>query len=405
MSSKKHYLIPIILAAYALLLLIGSTYPFFEWQLLEFSEWFASFESETRYVPRSDFILNILIYIPLGLLISILLRTRVEGSLLLVYSSLIAAGFALGMELIQSFIPSRAHSFIDLLMNSIGSFAGALIHHVTKKHSTLGKKLRSLRYSWFMKGRYAELGMVIIALWALSEISPLAPALKVSMLLNDFALFTQGLLDVSQWQWLNILSFGFEIFVLFYITECILVNKNSTQFIFGIFAGIIIYLKIPVADIQLSPDFFWGLILGIGLYFGFKNQTTKIRILLAIGALVSTYLIHQLNYPSHSSIENYTAFNWLPFDSDAKRINRVTEILNIAWTFLALSFLTLSLKQTYIKKNGAIGLGIVIIVAFITEWQQQFLQHTSADITEVLIAVFAWALPYFHPEIRRGLKN
>jgi len=82
----------------------------------------------------------------------------------------------------------------------------------------------------------------------------------------------------------------------------------------------------------------------------------------------------------------------------------VTEILNIAWIFLALSFFTLSIKQVMVKRNGVIGLFVVGVIAFSLEWQQQTLQNTSADITDVLIAMFAWALPYFHPEIQRGIK-
>jgi len=402
MSSKKHYLIPLITSTYVLLLLIGSTYPFTDWQWPAPGNWLNSFEHSMRYVPRSDFIINFLIYIPLGLLISILLRKQINYFPLLITSTAIATGFGLIMEALQLFIPPRAHSFIDLSMNASGAFAGALIHHFTKKHSKSGNYLRDIRYKWFRQGRYAELGLVIIGLWALSEISPLAPTIKFELIAVEYSNFTQHLFAYSGLNFFTITAFAFEIVALFLITEFILNNKTTSLFVFGVFAGVVIYLKLPVADTRLAPEYVWGLIAGIGFYFVTQKQSINSRTKLVMYALFLAYLISQLNHPPQILSENFNAFNWLPFDSDAKRINRVTELLNIAWIFLALSFFTLSIKQANVKKNGLIGLSLIGIVTLLLEWQQLTLQNTSADITDVMVAMFAWALPYFHPEIRRG---
>ena len=401
MPSRKHYLIPLITAAYVLLLFVGSIYPFTDWQWPAYESWFGSFENATRYVPRSDFIINFLIYVPLGALISIQLRDRVNYYLLLITSTVFASSVGLTLELLQLFIPSRAHSLIDLLMNASGAFIGALLHHFTKKHSALGQYLRSVRYQWFVRGRYAELGMVIIAFWALSEISPFAPTLSTEVITQDYSAFISHLFVSEKWDLFIIASFAFEIFALFLIAEFVLIDKTTSLFVFGTFAGVIIYMKIPVADIQLTPEFFWGLISGIGLYFFTQTKTIEMRTKLVMYALLCAYIINQLNHPSQISVDT---FNWLPFDSDAERINRVTEILNISWIFLALSFFALSIKQKEIKKNGMIGLAVVGIVSLMLEWQQLTLQNTSADITDVMVAMFAWALPYFHPEIRRGVR-
>lgn len=405
MTSKKHYLIPLITSTYVLLLFIGSTYPFTDWQWPNYENWLESFESSIRYIPRSDFIINFLIYVPLGIFSSILLRKRVHNRTLLITSVLLATSFAFLMETLQLFIPSRAHSFIDLSMNAMGALTGALIHHFTKKHSAMGRYLRNIRYKWFKRGRYAELGMVIIGLWALSEVSPLAPAFNFELIALDYQQLSQQIFQFSQLDIYLIIAFSFEIFALFLITELVLIDKSTSLFVFGIFAGIIIYLKLPVADISLHAEYLWGLIAGIAFYFFTQKQKKELRIKLVMYALFFAYLINQLNHPAQLSAEDFNSFNWLPFDSDAKRISRVTEILNIAWIFLALSFFTLSIKQTSIKLNGVIGLAIVTSVAFILEWQQQSLQNTSADITDVLVAMFAWTLPYFHPEIRQGPKR
>ncbi len=401
MPTKKHYLIPLITSTYLLLLLVGSLYPFTDWQWPAYENWINSFENTTRYVPRGDFIINFLIYVPLGILVSIQLRDRFHTYLLLAASALLATSAGLLMETLQLFIPSRAHSFIDLSMNASGAFVGALLHFSTQKHSSLGKRLRHIRYLWFKRGRYAELGLVIIALWALSELSPFAPTLDFKMLAFDYNHFTNGLFNTEKWDHFTIFAFALEIFALFLITEFVLIKKNSSLFVFGVFAGIIVYLKLPIADTQLMPEFFWGLMLGIALYFATHTKPQELRTKLVIYALIMAYIINQLNHPTQISI---STFNWLPFDSDEKRLNRITELLSIAWVFLALSFFTLSIKQQATKIHGAIGLLIVGAVAFLFEWQQQTLQDASADISDILVAMFAWSLPYFHPEIRRGIR-
>jgi len=285
------------------------------------------------------------------------------------------------------------------MMNTSGAFTGAVIHHFTKKHSALGQYLRHVRYLWFVRGRYAELGLVIIALWSLSEISPFAPSLSFEKIMIDYSHFTATIFNSEHWNLFKVIAFAFEIFALFLIAEFVLINKASSIFVFGAFAGIIIYLKLPIADTSFTAEFFWGLIVGIAFYFFTQNKTLELRTKLVMYALFLAYLISQLNHPAQITSDG---FNWLPFASDSNRINRVTEILNITWIFLALSFFTLSIKQTNVKKNGLIGLVVVGIVSLTLEWQQQTLQNTSADITDVLVAMSAWALPYFHPEIRQG---
>ncbi|MDH3327381.1 MAG: VanZ family protein [Gammaproteobacteria bacterium] len=309
MPTRKHYLIPLITATYVLLLFVGSIYPFTSWQWPTHDNWLNSFENATRYVPRSDFIINYLIYVPLGILVSIQLRDRVNYHLLLIVSASIAAGFGLAMEMLQLFIPSRAHSFIDLIMNTSGAFTGALLHHLTKKHSTLGKHLRNMRYKWFLHGRYTELGLVTIALWALSEISPLAPALSYEIISQDYSHFMSTLLVSSQWDSFKIIAFAFEIFALFLITEFILINKATSLYVFGTFAGVIIYMKLPVADTQLTPEFFWGLIAGIALYFSTQAKSIELRTKLVMYALFLAYLINELNHPVQILADE---FNWLP---------------------------------------------------------------------------------------------
>ncbi len=81
-----------------------------------------SIEAYHRGWQARDMVLNVLFFIPLGVLIAWRRETRAIGLAL-------AAGFAfsLGIEVVQSFVPGRSSSLVDLATNSTGALIGALL--------------------------------------------------------------------------------------------------------------------------------------------------------------------------------------------------------------------------------------------------------------------------------------
>ena len=86
------------------------------------------FLSKSRF---SDIILNILIFIPLGILLHGMLRTRYELTLKISLATLLAGTlFALGVESMQYFSMTRHSSLIDVSTNMTGIAMGIVIDRV-----------------------------------------------------------------------------------------------------------------------------------------------------------------------------------------------------------------------------------------------------------------------------------
>jgi len=67
-----------------------------------------------------EFVANVLLFVPLGLLLTVLMRHHVWGAAL-------ALALSIAVELVQVLLPERSPSLRDVLANGLGAAAGAAI--------------------------------------------------------------------------------------------------------------------------------------------------------------------------------------------------------------------------------------------------------------------------------------
>lgn len=159
------------LALYALLLAVGSLYPFTGWRPP--SAFSADFllADWPRHVTRTDLATNLLVYLPLGyaLALSFAATGRIARGVLLA----VGLGFALSLtlECAQSLLPGRIASNLDLLVNVLGALTGALLvlHH--RRWLRAGRALRRWRGRWFHAGAPTNVGLALLLLWFLAQFS------------------------------------------------------------------------------------------------------------------------------------------------------------------------------------------------------------------------------------------
>ena len=124
-----------------------------------------------------DAVINLLSYLPIGLLVGLSLRTRFS-----VVPSVIL-GLSLGvllsgsMEYLQMYLPTRISSNMDLLTNSVGALTGALL--AMGMTSWTGFLLRVMRWrdEIFGHGKEMDFGLALLALWMFGQINPVLPML------------------------------------------------------------------------------------------------------------------------------------------------------------------------------------------------------------------------------------
>ena len=158
------------LLAYLLLIIYASWYPFSGWRDSGAPPLAFLNLAKQRYWTGFDVTVNIIGYIPFGVLLVLSLYPRIRG----VWAVLLAAiGGALvsgTMEAVQNYLPSRVPSNLDFITNSGGCLVGAVLGALWAPILLDRSRLFHLRRRWFAP--HASQGLVLVALWPLAQIYP-----------------------------------------------------------------------------------------------------------------------------------------------------------------------------------------------------------------------------------------
>jgi len=162
---------------YVLFIVYASLSPFTGWreQGLNFAE---VLEMPLRLTYTAfDATLNLLSYLPFGLLVGSVLLARFGAVTSVIFGLCSGVLLSASMEYLQMYLPSRTSSNMDLLSNSAGTLAGALLAASMASQSRLIAKLTYWRSGLFHHGKDADFGLALLALWIFGQINPSLPML------------------------------------------------------------------------------------------------------------------------------------------------------------------------------------------------------------------------------------
>jgi len=164
----------ILAVAYLLVIVYASLQPFRDWrtppeEILHFltAPW-------PRFITLQDVMVNVFAYVPLGLLLSIGFGARFGPARGAAVAAFAAALLSLAMETVQMFLPIRIASNVDLLANGLGALVGAMAAPLLAPTRTLGARLHAMRHRLFEEGMTADVGIVIVVLWLVTQFHPTA---------------------------------------------------------------------------------------------------------------------------------------------------------------------------------------------------------------------------------------
>ena len=151
------------------LIVHASLYPFSGWRSQDVSPWAYLSSPWSPYWSGFDVWVNVVGYLPLGFLLALALLRSGRRRLAWLAGLLAPALLSLLMEGLQSYLPQRVPSRLDLLLNAAGGATGALL-------ALLSARLRLVRV-W---DRFREewlsheppLGYVLLLLWPLALLYP-----------------------------------------------------------------------------------------------------------------------------------------------------------------------------------------------------------------------------------------
>jgi VanZ family protein len=158
------------LLAYMLLIIYASWFPFSGWRGSGLSPFIFLNTTMPQYWTGFDVVVNIIGYIPLGMLFALAVYPRVHGIWAILVASILGVLVSGTMEAVQTYLPSRVPSNLDFFTNSAGGVVGAIIGAFGARSYLDESRLYRLRQRLF--SQHASLGLVLLALWPLAQIYP-----------------------------------------------------------------------------------------------------------------------------------------------------------------------------------------------------------------------------------------
>ena len=345
---------------YSLLIIYASCYPFSIWrnQGLDFFDFL--WAPMPKYWTIFDVVINAVGYIPLGFLVFLTVRTQFSNFVGLVFALIWTGFLSVCMETIQGFMPLRVSSNLDVLLNVLGGFLGALMAWFA---SGLGlvKLWDEIKAHWFVgESRGA---VVLLALWPIALIFPTEIPFGLGQIAEKFYRFVlshAGNQEVLVWpltlqfeklmsaSWLNSVLIGFG------ITFPCLLFYSVVEIVWKRFFGMLFIVATGVAMISLSSGFTFGseyavewltqdvqiaLILAIFISLLLLAVPTK-GVLICLLMLVVFYLF-SLNLIPLSTYFHQTLSSWE--QGRFARFNGLAQWLGWVWPFTLVGYVMLRL--------------------------------------------------------------
>jgi len=169
--ARSSKLVAYLTVAYLLLVVYASLSPFTGWRVPNDEATRFLLAGWPSYIVASDVVLNILAYMPLGLLLTLLWMGRVPRRVAVVLSVGVGMLLSLSIEFAQAYLVTRISSNVDVLTNSIGALWGAMAAHVWGERWLLSGELHRLRETHFRAGARTDVAFVLLALWLLTQLN------------------------------------------------------------------------------------------------------------------------------------------------------------------------------------------------------------------------------------------
>lgn len=348
-----------------------------------------------RNASRADMLENVLGYIPFGALLAASLGVTTARSVAIGLTLLAGMLLSLSLETIQAFIPGRDSSATDVLMNSAGTFLGALGATFVDPRRTPSGLAARIRGGWFKAGTPGRLGAVAVVLWIASQLSPFIPTIDVATVRQGFASAwrtASGARPLELWQVTTYACYLTALGVCWSLTA----REGRPR--------LVAFSAVVLAVLALKP-FFLGRTLSLEAFAGFAASFVAVAVLdarppamravVGVALLCAGFIVYEL-VPAPGRLHG---FNWLPFRGEMNNtLKGFMSMLGLAWVFFTLgaTVRVVSPAERHRRREALGGLGVLCLVA-LCEWLQQRIPGRYGDVTTVAIAVAAWLLAWRIP--------
>lgn len=155
---------------YTLLLAYSGLAPWSGWRDLGLQPFAYLAAPLPRHITKFDLVVNVLAYLPFGALLVLALHPRVKGVAAVLIALLASVLLAGAIEALQSYLPARVSSNVDLVTNAAGALLGGVLAAPMASGLIDRGRLAEWRLHWF--DRHSSVMLLLVALWPVAQIYP-----------------------------------------------------------------------------------------------------------------------------------------------------------------------------------------------------------------------------------------
>lgn len=378
---------------YTALLVYATLFPLSGWRSPPAPPWALVLYAE-RPTSYTDALTNALVYIPFGFAFMWGLASWYRAAKGVFLVTLAGSLLSLGLESLQAYMPGRVPSGIDVVLNTASAAIGAMVAAISQKELWLGRQLLSFRQRHLRPGALTDLGLAVLALWALSQLSPLIPSLDIGNLRQGLKPLWYTANGLADFKLADFSGYAFSVLGLCLIADSIIDRRYYRLKFISIFFIVVLALKVPIVGRQLSLEALGGMAAAVFAYAMVQRLPRRALLSMAATGILAAVLISGLGAGTGDS-STIRPLNWVPFRPNlANPLTGLLDILGGVWPFVALAYIALLLRPGRLAAvAGAIG---VFALIFFIEWKQQYIPGRHADITDVIVALVGWTMPWLH---------
>lgn len=337
---------------YACIIVYASLYSATAWQDRGLDIFFFFEGRWPRYWTRQDAWFNVLAYAPLGFLLTLSPSHRRWPWARVLVPFVIGFLLSASLEALQTFIPGRVSSSLDLMFNTAGTLLGSAVAlFLGPKLYNLGGELRK---QLGVQRLNAETGFLLLWLWLFAQISPETVFFGLGDLRGLLSLPPAIAFSPSLYSQFETVVVAMQTLVMVFLVQSVLQRLGLRWFIVFFAAASILTLGIiirvtaswlligqasGVPDVTrwvaLTPGGVDGLLIGLGLalpaLFLSGNWQPPVAAMLLMAATVLVNLMPTNPY-SISALAVWQQGHFLNF-------NGLTKLIAALWPYLTLIFL------------------------------------------------------------------
>ena len=361
-----------LLVIIGLLITYGSLYPF-DFAAPAGGAWQRLLAGSAGGSSRGDIIGNIALFIPWGLVGMLALASGRAGL------QTFGLGFilALGVQIVQIWIPSRTPALYDVAWNMVGCAIGALVgrYFVHRQHRLTAER--------------QPLALWLLLAWILLEWLPLVPSLDFQLIKQQLkGLLTAGMLDIGE----IALRFALALLLGELIDRCWrpVSGRAASVWLFWLLPALVAAVlagKLLLVGTTLTTSAVFGYGAGIVGWWLLARASDERRSIVIVTALVLAYSISALLPLSLKTTAS--SFDFMPFAGLL-----AGSMLDNARALA--SSLLLFFSALYLLRDGGartmVSAAALAIWVLLLECLQMFITARSTSITEPLLVLVAGVL-------------